>query len=125
MIGIDIVSIERIRKFIDRFQHNGLKKFLYEDEIKIAKYPQTIAGFWATKEAISKALGCGIGKELSFFGIKITKTQKGAPYVEFSKKAKKLHKIKECKISITHDNGIAIAVALIKKKKKDKNGKSI
>ena len=48
------------------------------NEIKISKLKvETIAGFWASKEAISKALGVGIGKKLSFKDIKIYKTKKG------------------------------------------------
>ena len=37
MIGIDIVPISRIEKMIDKFGKKALKRFLTDDEIKIAK----------------------------------------------------------------------------------------
>jgi len=73
----------------------------------------SIAGFWAAKEAISKALGCGIGRELSFHDIIIAKDPRGAPTFSLSKEAQKIHKIKESSLSISHDGGFAIAVAVI------------
>ena len=62
--GIDVISIPRIEKFIEKFGDRALEKYLSSDEIKLVKTPKTAAGFWAVKEAVSKALGCGIGKEL-------------------------------------------------------------
>ena len=62
-IGIDIASITRIKKSHERLGAAFLSKFLRKSEIKILrKNSQSIAGFWAAKEAASKALGCGISK---------------------------------------------------------------
>ena len=69
MIGIDIVNIHRFEKFLTR--KNALQKYLSEDEIRLIKSPSTAAGFFAAKEAISKALKSGIGRECSFHSIKI------------------------------------------------------
>lgn len=115
MIGIDVVSIDRIEKLIDRFGEKGLAKFLSESEVKLVNSAKTAAGFWATKEAISKALKCGIGSTLSFHDIIISKTNLNAPIADLSKKAKEFHGIKEVSVSITHDAGLAIAVAFIQK----------
>jgi holo-[acyl-carrier protein] synthase len=115
MIGIDIVVISRIEKMIERFGDKALEKFLSNKEIKLAKNPSSVAGYWAAKEAASKALGTGIGKECSFFDIKISKTKKGAPKIKFSKPLEKKFKIQNSKLSISHDGGFAIAVVVIKK----------
>ena len=115
MIGIDLVSIGRIEKFIARFGEKGLEKFLSPEEITLAKSPKTAAGFWAVKEAVAKALGCGIGAELGFHDIIITKTDKNAPLARLSQKAGKYHKVIDIAVSITHDGGFAAAVAFIKK----------
>ena len=115
MIGIDLISIGRIEKLIARFGEKGLEKFLCAEEITLVKSPKTAAGFWAVKEAVSKALGCGIGGELAFHDIIITKTAKNAPLVRLSEKAAAHHGITEIVISITHDDGFAAAVAFIKK----------
>ncbi len=63
-VGVDIVKIQRIESLLAKFGEKGLQKFLNYSEIQIAKNPQSLAGFWAAKEACAKALKCGIGKEL-------------------------------------------------------------
>jgi holo-[acyl-carrier protein] synthase len=113
MIGIDVVSINRIEKTLNKFGNKFLEKFLSKDEILLAKKPSTIAGFWASKEAASKALKTGIGKEVGFLDIKISKLPSGAPVLEFSSSVKKRFNIKEQAVSITHDNGLAIAVVVV------------
>ena len=113
MIGVDIVQIARIKKLLDRFGQRGLERFLNKSEIELAKRVETIAGFWAAKEAIAKALGCGIGKKLSFKDITIYKDNKGTPHFQLSSNAAKRFPIKEASLSISHDGGFAIAVVAI------------
>ena len=91
-IGIDIASITRIKKSHERLGAAFLSKFLRKSEIKILrKNSQSIAGFWAAKEA--------------------------APILEFSKKTRKFFKIKKASLSISHDGDFAVAVVAIKGKK--------
>jgi len=115
MIGVDIVSIARIRAFYEKYGQNALKRYLHPDEITLAKTDATRAGFWAAKEAIAKALGCGIGEICGFHDITITKDQKGAPCCTLAPHLLEQFSIKECAISISHDGGFAIAVATIAK----------
>lgn len=110
MLGIDIVKTVRMEQMIEKFHDRALKKFLHDEEIQLVKSPKTAAGFWATKEAVSKALGSGIGAECSFFDIKIYKSEKGAPQLSFSKKLVEHFKIVDAALSITHDGEYAIAV---------------
>jgi len=112
-IGTDIIQISRIEKSLTQFGDKFKQRFLHPQEIELAKKTESIAGFWAAKEAISKAIGCGIGNELSFHDIIIAKDRRGAPTFSLSKEAQKVHKIKECSLSISHDGGFAIAVAVI------------
>ena len=112
MIGIDITSIERIETLYNKWGEKALKKFLSPKEIKLASKPATIAGFWAAKEAASKAIGTGIGKECSFHDIKIKKLINGQPSLQYKKKIRKKYKINESHLSITHDAGLAIAVVV-------------
>ncbi|MEA2019672.1 MAG: holo-ACP synthase [Campylobacterota bacterium] len=110
MIGIDIVVISRVEKMIEKFGQKALKRFLNDDEIKLVKRPSTAAGFWAAKEAASKAIGTGIGKDCSFHDIKITKNKKNTPMIKYKKRLRKKFKIQNSSLSITHDGGFAIAV---------------
>jgi len=113
-VGTDIVSIERIEQSLDKFGDRFLKRFLLESEIDSLKSINSIAGYWAAKEAVAKALGCGIGKHLSFLDIEIKKNSSGAPSFL-------LHNKKFCvdsaSLSISHDGGFAIAVVALLLKK--------
>ncbi len=112
-IGTDIIQINRIEKSLEKFGDKFKMKFLNSNEIALAKKIESIAGFWAAKEAIAKALGCGIGAELTFHDIILEKNSKGAPSFILSKEAQKTHQIKDSSLSISHDAGFAIAVVVI------------
>ena len=116
MIGVDIVVISRIEKLIEKFGGKALERFLSQKEIELVKSPTSAAGYWAAKEAASKAIGTGIGKECAFYDIKISKTKKGAPLLKYSKKIEKKFGIKDTSLSITHDGGFAIAVVAVETK---------
>ena len=114
MIGIDVIAISRIEHAMARYGERFLEKFLSPPEIELVKNPRTAAGFWAAKEAVSKALGCGIGAELGFHDIRLSKTSKGAPMAVLRQPAAKRHGGPSLAISITHDADLAIAVAVYK-----------
>ncbi len=113
MIGIDLIKIPRMNRLIERFGDKALQKFLSTDEIALIKNNKTAAGFWATKEAFSKALGVGIGSECAFHDISIYKTSKGAPKLKLSPELLKKFPIEDVSLSITHDGDYAIAVVAI------------
>jgi len=113
MIGIDIIKIQRMKKMVDRHGDKGLRKFLSDDELKLIKSVKTAAGFWAAKEACSKALQTGIGVECSFFDIIISKTDRGAPILSLSKNIMQKFNIFNTSLSITHDGEYAIAVVAL------------
>ncbi len=104
MIGIDIVEVNRIKKIM-KDHENFLAKVFNEDEIKRIekrKNPyERIAGMYAAKEAVAKAMTTGIGK-ISFHDIKI-KYIENLPCAEvFDKKFY---------LSISHEKNYAVAVA--------------
>ena len=113
-IGTDIIAINRLEKSIDKFGDRFKEKFLTPLEIENTKKIESLAGLWASKEAISKALGCGICKDLTFQDIIITKDSRGAPHFKLSNRSKKIFKIKDSSLSISHDGGFAIAVVVIR-----------
>ena len=112
-IGTDITVVSRIEKSLAKFGEKFLNKFLNEEEKQLSQKTESVAGYWSAKEAISKALGCGIGSQLSFHDIIIYKDKKKAPHFKLSTKAQELHKIKSSSLSIAHDGGFAIATVII------------
>jgi holo-[acyl-carrier protein] synthase len=113
LLGIDLVKIERIKKAVDRHGECFLKKFLDEEEIEASKNISSIAAKWAAKEAVSKALGCGISARLGFLDIKIRKSDAGAPFAVLSEKASKEFGASKVHLSITHDGEYAVAAAFV------------
>ena len=112
-IGTDIIEIKRIQKLIEKFDETFKARFLCPEEILALKKVESIAGYWAAKEAISKALGCGIGADLSFHDIIIHKNSRGAPEFTLSAIAEQKHPYSNSSLSISHDGGFAIAVVVI------------
>ena len=111
--GIDIVQIARIEKisqnsrfFTRVFTPN--ENALFESS---GKRIETIAGRFAAKEAILKALGCGLC-DLPLTQIEVLRAPTGQPTVSLAgaanERAQTLH-ISRIHISISHDGGFAIA----------------
>lgn len=113
MIGIDIIKTSRMKNMMEKFEKRALQKFLSDEELLLVKNYKTAAGFWAAKEACSKALGVGIGSECSFHDIILSKTPKGAPIITLSQKVRERFNIKDTSVSITHDGEYAIAVVAL------------
>lgn len=121
-IGTDIIEIKRIEKLIETYGIKFKERYLSPKEIAMARKVETLAGLWAAKEAIAKALGCGIGADLSFLDIIIAKNHKGAPFFVLTKEAQAVHRLNSASLSISHDGGFAIAVVALTQclPKKDK-----
>jgi len=113
-IGTDITVVSRLENSIKKFGNKFLDRFLSKEEQKeLSNKPQSIAGYWAAKEAVAKALGCGICADLGFHDIILYKDEKKAPHFKLSAKAQAFHQINNSSLSIAHDGGFAIAVVVI------------
>ncbi len=113
MIGIDMIKIERMERFEEKYGEKALLRFLNPKELLYVKQIRTAAGFWAAKEACSKALGTGIGEECGFHDISISKSEKGAPQLHLAAHLVERYDIIDTSVSITHDGDYAIAVVAI------------
>ncbi|MGL5150181.1 MAG: holo-ACP synthase [Clostridium sp.] len=117
-IGTDIIEIERVEnaikknsRFIDKILTPNEKKQLDKKGFKV----ESIAGRFAAKEAISKALGTGF-RGFSFNDIEIINNEVGKPIVILSDKLKETLNIKNninIMLSISHNRNSAIAFAMI------------
>lgn len=115
--GVDIIEIRRIKEAVER-NKSFLVKVFTEGEIEYFKSrnfrAEFIAGRFAAKEAVSKALGTGF-RGFGFKDIEIGRDELGRPLVKLTGNAKELaDKNGNCIIhlSISHsqDNAIAYAV---------------
>ena len=116
-VGTDIVQVGRIGTAIKRTPM-FLEKVFTEEERKYFKTRnnnlETIAGNFAAKEAISKAMGTGISG-FGLLDIEILRNEMGQPIANISDKVKEVISIKEdysIHVSISHTNENAIAFAI-------------
>ncbi|MBQ9788291.1 MAG: holo-ACP synthase [Lentisphaeria bacterium] len=119
-MGIDITEIARIKKAIGSFNESFVKRVFTEKEQQIASarkdFVTFYAGRWAAKEAVSKALGCGIGEKCSFTEIEILNDDFGKPQAFLSGNAAETFKSLNAEflhITISHEGKNAIAMAII------------
>lgn len=121
-IGIDLVEIQRIRQMIKRFGQSFLDRVYTTAEQREAGYRQDpaayYAGRWAAKEALSKALGCGIGSLCAFTDIETTNSPSGKPVMTLSgEAAKTMSKLggKRIFVSVSHEASYAICNVMIER----------
>ena len=118
-IGIDVVEVERIAAAIERHGEPCLAKLFTADErtyCEVQKKPALhYAARFAAKEAVSKALGTGIGGQAGWLDLEITRDLSGAPKLALSGNAADFAKqngITEIQISLTHAREYAAANAI-------------
>lgn len=114
--GVDIIEVERIKRNIEN--ERFLKKIYTAGEIEYLlsrkNNPQTAAGMFAAKEAVSKCLGTGF----SDFGpkdVEILKSNEGKPFVNLLNNAlaaAEKNNITHIQLSITHVKEYAVAFAV-------------
>ncbi|MFT4177689.1 MAG: holo-ACP synthase [Luteolibacter sp.] len=118
-IGIDVVEVERIAGAISRHGEPFLAKLFTPAEreyCEIQKRPALhYAARFAAKEAVSKALGTGIGGDAGWLDLEIARDSLGAPALILSGDAAAFAEskgIREIKISLTHARDYAAANAI-------------
>ena len=119
-IGIDVVEVERIAAAIQRHGEPFLAKIFTNAEREYCETRKTpamhYAARFAAKEAVSKALGTGIGKHAGLHDLEIIHDSEGAPKLQLSGSAEtfaKDHGITDIQISLTHAREYAAANAIV------------
>ena len=86
-LGIDIIKVERIRASLERFGARFSNRVLTPAEQRYVRdRPETMAGRWAAKEAVSKVLGLGV-RGIGWRDIEIERLPTGQPAVRLHGRA--------------------------------------
>jgi holo-[acyl-carrier protein] synthase len=115
--GVDIIEIDRVQRSIDRFGDKMRNRiFTPQEQTYCANKISSLAGRYAIKEAVGKALGTGIG-DVNFTDIEVVNNQRGKPELILHNNAKTLaaqQGLTQWSISISHTktHAIGFAVAL-------------
>lgn len=113
-IGLDITELDRIEKLVKR-QPSFVTRILTKnekvsyDKLQGKRQIEFLAGRFSAKEAYSKALGTGIGKDLSFQDIEVLNEHSGKPvlYVLNENDNKDIH------VSISHSQHYVVTQVII------------
>ncbi len=113
-LGIDIIKVARIRDTLARFGARFSRRVLTPLEARYVRdRPETLAGRWAAKEAVSKVLGLGV-RGIGWRDIEIERLPTGQPAVRLhgraAARASQLG-MGRVALSISHDTEYAVAIA--------------
>jgi holo-[acyl-carrier protein] synthase len=113
-VGIDIIKVARIRETLERFGARFSGRVLTPGERRYVRdRPETFAGRWAAKEAVSKVLGLGV-RGIGWKDIEIERLPTGQPAVRLhGRAAQRADQLGMGRIalSITHESDYAVAIA--------------
>ena len=118
-IGIDIVSVRRMREAIERQGKRFLNRIFTKAEQsycdrKRMKFESYAARF-AAKEAVIKAKKGGAGR-FSFRDIEVVRGMRGAPSIGITSRARKRLKISpsaKFELTLAHEREFAVAVVVL------------
>lgn len=122
-IGTDIVNIKRIDNILKKNGKSFKNKFFSKNEIKYCDKKNNPSSFYAkrfaAKEAVTKAMGTGIGKGISLKNIEVINDRNGKPDILLKGRVKTILKrrIKKKKydiyLSLSDDKPWAQATVVI------------
>ena len=118
-IGVDLVKISRVEKAVS--SHPGFLERVFtpkeREYCERQKYPaQHYAARFAAKEAVLKAFGTGMTAGMKWTDIEVLHGEGGGPIVNIFGAAKDLSDLKGVKqvmLSYSHDEGYAVAQAVL------------
>jgi holo-[acyl-carrier protein] synthase len=120
-IGVDTIEIDRIADALERKSGPRFEKRVFtQGEIEYCRsmsdpYPHFAARF-AAKEAVMKAFGTGWTADVTWKGIEVWRDSRGKPHIRLNDPTAELAKkvgAREAHISLTHDRGRAVAMAVL------------
>ena len=116
-IGVDVVEIPRIQRAIDEWGESFLGKIFTEKELTYARArkntTQHIAGRFAVKEAVSKALSTGWSGGFRWKDVEVENDSLGKPSVLLHGHVQKLLAESRVLVTISHSDNVVVAFAVI------------
>jgi holo-[acyl-carrier protein] synthase len=113
--GVDIIEIERFAGTIERQGERFKQRFFTPREIEqAADNIASLAARFAAKEAVSKALGTGMGK-VRPIDMEVVRDEKRAPHLHLHGKARRLAEslgLQTWSISLSHSDHYAVAMVV-------------
>jgi len=116
-IGVDIMEISRIRQAMDRLGDRFLERVFTGQEIDYCKSRQNIhqhfAARFAAKEAVSKAISLGWGKDFAWKNVEVTNDPSGQPRITLHGRLREMLTACNIHLTISHAENHVVAMVLI------------
>ena len=116
-IGIDVVELGRMKEVVAKWGDRFLSKVFTEGELSYArskKFPVNhIAGRFAAKEAVAKALATGWSGGFRWKDVEVINDASGKPAIELHGFVKNLLAGNQIFVSISHSESVVVATAVI------------
>ena len=120
-IGVDIVSVHRIERVVERWGQRFIDRICTPHELNnmplgMPRMCEFLAGRFAAKEAFLKALGTGVSKGVGFKDVWVVNGPGGRPLLFFSSDVERLvfnPPIKTAHVSLSHENRLAMAMVVL------------
>jgi len=115
-IGTDIVEISRLNAALEKIAERAFTAGELAEAGNSAHRSEHLAGRWAAKESLAKALGCGFGAKCSWQDIEIVNDPAGKPEMVLSGVTRQtFEKLggKKVHLSISHEKSYATAFVII------------
>ena len=114
--GVDLIEIARIAEVIARHGKHYLERIYTPAELEqCGKRAESLAGRFAAKEAVAKALGSGIG-DVSWKEIEVLGDEQNAPVLTLHGEAEKMAKeigLTTWSVSISHSQSHSVALVVM------------
>lgn len=113
--GVDLVDIQRLQGVIDRYGERFLRRIFTDRELEeVGKNTASLAARFAAKEAVAKALGCGIGV-VNWREIEVLRGAQREPRLVLHGSAQRIAhglNLTEWSLSLSHTFSLAIAMVV-------------
>jgi len=121
-IGVDIVSIERMRHALERHGERFVKRIFTTAEQEYCRTHRDPAPYFAVrfaaKEALFKALGTGWAQGITWVDAEVRRNEQGVPSLVLSGKAEEISGnlgARAIHVSLSHSEENAIAFVILEK----------
>jgi holo-[acyl-carrier protein] synthase len=117
-VGVDIVGVERVARLVTA--HPGAVEALFTPAeqaycLRKRRKHEHLAGRFAGKEAVLKAIGTGMRRRMRWIEVEIVSGEAGRPRVqlhgEVAEQARR-RGLRDLDVSISHSDGLALAHAV-------------
>lgn len=114
--GVDLIEISRIEEVIARHGRHYLERvYTPAEQEQCGKRAESLAGRFAAKEAVAKALGCGIG-DVTWKEIEVLGDDQNAPILTLHGTAKQKANelgLTTWSVSISHSQSHSVAFVVM------------